>query len=444
MALFVLDGKPMKVLDPSLGQGALLEAIRRNSNRKIKTTGVEIDSGVIRFTPDKLIINDFLTTEFTSFFDGIICNPPYVRHHLILPGQKNTYINMANGITNLEIDRRIGLHVYFLIYALGLLKDGGRLAFIIPSDVFEGKFSPLLWKWITDHFKIHGIVSFDHDVLPFDRDINPVIALLEKTDDIPSEYPFMVIKSLSAGVDVYNELLSGTNIEMRNTKNYLRGGLTRPYLSNHQYVLGDFASVKRGVVTGNNDFFLMSYAESLDRNIPMEYLQYIIANTKDAPGIVLGHDDVYFDDAPYLKKNLMLNLDGRSISEYPDGVRDYILDGEKRGIHLGSVLSKRNPWYKAERRIPPTFLFTYLGSRRKRFVLNLTHAVPLTTFLCVYPLNLDHHHVQRLHLALNHEDVTRNLTLVGKTYGNGSIKVEPRALEMLPIPDHIVAMYQLV
>ena len=36
-----------------------------------------------------------------------------------------------------------------------------------------------------------------------------------------------------------------------------------------------------------------------------------------------------------------------------------------------------------------------------------------------------------------------NLRLVGKSYGAGAIKVEPRALESLPIPNHLVKKYGL-
>jgi hypothetical protein len=39
-----------------------------------------------------------------------------------------------------------------------------------------------------------------------------------------------------------------------------------------------------------------------------------------------------------------------------------------------------------------------------------------------------------LWLALEHPATIANLALVGKSYGSGAIKVEPRALERLPIP----------
>ncbi|MGB3420315.1 hypothetical protein [Dolichospermum sp. FACHB-1091] len=39
--------------------------------------------------------------------------------------------------------------------------------------------------------------------------------------------------------------------------------------------------------------------------------------------------------------------------------------------------------------------------------------------------------------------LSRNLNLVGKSYGSGAIKVESRNLDKVPIPEHIVDKYNL-
>jgi len=82
----------------------------------------------------------------------------------------------------------------------------------------------------------------------------------------------------------------------------------------------------------------------------------------------------------------------------------------------------------------PPFLFAYLGRRNARFIRNSAGVRPLTGFLCVYPRIQDREFARRLWQALRHPDTAANLSLVGKSYGSGAIKVEPRALERLPIP----------
>ena len=88
-----------------------------------------------------------------------------------------------------------------------------------------------------------------------------------------------------------------------------------------------------------------------------------------------------------------------------------------------------------EKRLPPPILFAYLGRRNTRFIRNLANVVPLTGFLCVYPKHDSKEYIDKLWDILQDPNTLRNLSLVGKSYGAGAIKIEPRALEKLPIPD---------
>jgi hypothetical protein len=90
------------------------------------------------------------------------------------------------------------------------------------------------------------------------------------------------------------------------------------------------------------------------------------------------------------------------------------------------------------RRVPP-FLFAYLGRRKARFVRNLAGVVPLTGFLCIYPHNDDTEFIEKLWRVLQNPLTTANLSIVGKSYGSGAIKVEPRALERLPLPSSVLS-----
>ncbi|HEV2237865.1 MAG TPA: hypothetical protein VGR57_14495, partial [Ktedonobacterales bacterium] len=104
------------------------------------------------------------------------------------------------------------------------------------------------------------------------------------------------------------------------------------------------------------------------------------------------------------------------------------------GLPDRPLISQRKPWYRMEARSVPPFLFAYLGRRNARFIRNTAGVLPLTGFLCVYPRDTDPHSLMQLWTVLQHPDTVANLARVGKSYGSGAIKVEPRALESLPIP----------
>jgi hypothetical protein len=91
-----------------------------------------------------------------------------------------------------------------------------------------------------------------------------------------------------------------------------------------------------------------------------------------------------------------------------------------------------------EVRQPPPILFAYLGRRNSRFIRNYAGVIPLTCFLCIYPHQNEPDFVDKLWQVLDHPETAANLPSVGKSYGSGAIKVEPRSLEKLPLPLYLV------
>jgi len=107
------------------------------------------------------------------------------------------------------------------------------------------------------------------------------------------------------------------------------------------------------------------------------------------------------------------------------------------------LISTRKPWFKMEQREVPPILFAYLGRRNTRFILNEAGILPLTGFLCVYPYSESARDVEMLWRALNHPATLENLRFVGKSYGEEAIKVEPRSLEDLIIPNLVLGEFGL-
>ena len=141
-----------------------------------------------------------------------------------------------------------------------------------------------------------------------------------------------------------------------------------------------------------------------------------------------GHRPSFASSGPILRQ---LRTHRRLV---PAGAR-----GEAMGLPQKALISTRRPWYKMEKRAVPPILFAYLGRRHARFILNQAEVIPLTGFLCVYPQRTDAAFVGKLWKILQHPQTVANLALVGKSYGDGAIKVEPRALERLPLPPAVVA-----
>ncbi|MCC6446336.1 MAG: SAM-dependent methyltransferase, partial [Armatimonadetes bacterium] len=224
-------------------------------------------------------------------------------------------------------------------------------------------------------------------------------------------------------------------VHIRQLSEGLITGLSRPtrQIQVTGPVLGNYASVLRGIATGGNEFFFMTKKQASLLGIPAEFLRSAVGRTRDVDGNELTEETMAALDAAG-RPTLLLSLDGRPMNAFPPAIQEYLREGEKAGLPEKALISQRRPWYKMEvRRVPP-FLFAYLGRRNTRFIRNLAGVVPLTGFLCVYPHKEETSHLQALWRILQDPETIENLSYTGKSYGSGAIKVEPRALEQLRLP----------
>jgi len=197
--------------------------------------------------------------------------------------------------------------------------------------------------------------------------------------------------------------------------------------------LSAFAKVMRGIATGANDFFFLTSAQLRQHGLEQRFFRRAVGRTRDCPGAVLRAKDLEALDRAG-RPTWLLSLDGLPEARLPAALRAYLKKGEQAGLAGRPLIATRKPWYRMEQRAAPALLFAYLGRRACRFVLNEAGVVPLTGFLCVYPKDRDPENIRRLWRALNHPATLANLLYVGKSYGDGAIKVEPRQLDALELP----------
>jgi len=461
MVEYVLAEKGGLLFDPAVGAGAFFRAAKVVAGEKglsVGFAGMEIDPVALSQAQENgLTEDDIALVEIADFilqapgkkFHAIVANPPYIRHHRITPERKVQLKHLSIQTIGKALDGRAGLHVYFLMRALSLLEENGRLAFIVPADVCEGKFASELWTWITANFTLDAIVTFSPEASPFPQiDVNPVILLIRRSAPgerfLWAKCCFQATSSFKYWVRSQFRDASRRDLIVieRDLKEGLSEGFSRePALckGKSRYVLGDFISVKRGIATGANDFFFMTAGKARELSIPEKYLTQAIGRTRDVVG-----DEITYRTLEEIEKKgrptLLLSLHEDNLENFPESVKQYLRKGEELGLPNRPLISQRNPWYKIETRIPPPFLFAYLGRRNSRFIRNYACVVPLTSFLCIYPKRNDEKNMDQIWNILTHPDVLAGLSMVGKTYGDGAIKVEPRFLEKLPVPDHVVEL----
>lgn len=451
------------IFDPGVGSGAFFRAGKRRmslNGRPLALTGCELDRGALNSglghgleaaDLERVIVGDFMAVDFGRRFQAVVANPPYVRHHRFPAEYKAALGAFGTRLTGQKLDGRAGLHVFFLMKALTLLEDGGRLAFIVPADICEGRFAPALWRWIGREYRIEGAVTFAPGASPFPGvDTNPIVLLISKAPPAATMRWAHVLradtKELLAWCEHGLPIGHTTHLEAveRNTSEALATGLTRRPVdeaSEDTVSFGHLFKVLRGVATGDNGFFFMTFKRAKELGLPENSFLRAIGRTRDhsdGANLTLGHlDELDRQDRP----TYLLSLD-RTPCVAARRAR-HLHKGEGEGLPSRPLIAQRKPWYRMETRQPPPWLFAYLGRRSCRFIRNQAGAVPLTGFLCVYPQQGVELDFAAATAVLNDERTLANLGRVAKSYGGGALKVEPRNLERLPIPRVVLAEHGL-
>lgn len=448
MAAWVTAEKPAVLFDPAVGPGTFFAAARR-AGFPGRFAGYELDATVMcegealgLKSPDfyNVTVGDFIASNGSERHAAIISNPPYIRHHRLDEARKAELRQLATRILGFAPDGRTGLQLFFFLKCLDKLAPGGRLAFLLPADVCEGVSSAAVWNRIAELFRVEAVMTFTQDAAPFPAvDTNAMVFLLSKLPPAP-RLTWMQVRerdrnALSKALQTRRSTKAVECLQ-RETAEAIETGLSRPPRSTPSGIpLRRFASVVRGIASGANEFFFLTRAQVRTHGLDEAMFLRALGRTRDCQASVLRSSDLENLEAGG-RPTWLLNIQTNAESLSPS-LRAYLQRGEQEHLHERALIRTRRPWFKMERRVPPPILFAYLGRRDCRFILNEAGVVPLTGFLCVYPLEPGKENARKLWTALNHPDTIANLAFAGKSYGGGAVKVEPRQLDSLEIPRHV-------
>lgn len=217
--------------------------------------------------------------------------------------------------------------------------------------------------------------------------------------------------------------------------------------------LEDFFTIKRGVETGDNGFFILGGARVRELDLPLEFLRPILPGPHRLPeGEIVADPEGY----PILEERLFL-LDAPLPEEeirggYPTLYR-YLQSGLERGVHLRYSCRHRSPWYAQERRPPAPYLCAYMGQSWEedeevpyRFILNHSRAIAPNIYLMMYPRpalarRLADDYSARVALWGGLNDMGgAELAARDPVYGDLSGRLEPNELGSVPA-DPVVALF---
>ena len=441
MAGWVFEEQVDLCVDPGAGSGGLLiPAARHPRRRDARLLGLDVDPLAVSMLKANARLRgmtgvearqaNFLLDELREQPSGILCNPPYSRHHVIPAKEKLAIHDGFEKRLGVRFNGLAALHVLFLVRALEVAADGARIAFITPSDWLDVGYGKKVKQWLLERAQVEAIVLIEESHLFFEGVLTTAaITLIRKTK--PTGEPTRVIR-LNAELPkakVVVDLLTGRTepgeivevpVSLDSATKWSRPAAKRRSGKR----LGSIARVRRGIATGSNSFFVISEAQRKRLGLEKGQLKRCITSPRVFTGTELTAEamDTMPDDVP----RWLVDCADPHASKRDSALGRYLRRGIRLGSHRGYLAEGRYPWHKLEQRGESHILFTYFNRDAPRFVRNLCGAVPLNNWLIIEPSEgVD---PDALFKALGSKSVGEQLIERRRIYGGGLWKLEPSEL----------------
>jgi len=449
MARWILQSKEChNILDPATGEGIFIKSILEIS-QNVSVDAFDVDEHIlsvcedsIKSLPGRANVNlhcrDYMAGDWERKYDGVICNPPYMRFQdydnrdrIIKTVKDNLRIHLS-GLTN--------LYTLFLLKSLGELREGGRMAYIVPSEFLNANYGEHVKEYLLREKSLRYVILFDFNSNPFDDAITTSCILLFDRGARHGSIDFVTIHAIdeldavSTKIDKGGSCRNHTKVPFSQIEPGLKWRAYYQQMNSHKYhnliPLPQIGSVSRGIATGSNDYFTFNKDKIHAHQMPDEALLPCITKSAHARGLFFTKDDF----ATIVRKNKKAYLlDGtRSQNE---NVRNYLRLGEEQDVHNKYLTSHRNPWYSQESRPPAPIWVGVFNRKGLRFVRNEAEIRNLTTFHCLY-LNMFYKNKANLVFAYLITTMAREVFDDNRReYGDGLEKFEPNDLNNSKVID---------
>jgi adenine-specific DNA-methyltransferase len=452
IAEWAVRGATDVVLEPSAGEASFLlaagERLRAlggsGAPARGQLRGVELHAGSAREAgvllreqrlAAEITVSDFFDVEPQASFDVVIGNPPYVRYQDFSGDARAKGLSAALA-AGVRLTGLTSSWAPFTVHATRFLKPGGRLGLVLPAELLTVSYAAAVRRFLLERFGKVRLVMFEQLVFPGVLE-EVVLLLAEGRGPAPSFEVFQArdvrdlerhsgavwtgftpdesgkwLPALLSGdaIDAYRELTAGPNFV--------------PMIG--------WGSTHLGAVTGNNRYFTLSAERAGGAGLTERELKRISPpGSTHLTGLSFETEDwtalLRHGEAGYLF--------------YPDALdpsaeaRRYVRAGQAAGVDQAYKCRVRTPWWRVPVLRAPDIFLTYMVHDRPRLVTNGAGVLHLNS---IYGITLAERHRELgrdlLPLACVNSLTLLGGEIVGRAYGGGMLKLEPREANRLPVP----------
>ena len=438
------------VLEPSCGEASFLLAAARRldalPDRPLfafdQLHGVEIHEESARAAQlllcaeghsAKIEVSDFFAYDRADKFSAVVGNPPFVRYQNFSGAARARSLEaaLAQGV---RLSGLASSWAAFVVKAAIHVAPHGRLALVLPAELLSVGYAAEVRRFLLSRFSRVRLITFEERVFP--EVLEEVVLLLAEGSG--GAQCFEVYQTRNAETLQAVDLATWTKHVPGENEKWTPALLAHSAFATYRDVaaasfeeMSAWGSAYLGAVTGNNGFFSLTAAEATALGLAEADLVRISPpGSRHLRGLALT-EAAWKQLGRGGARCYLLRPPG---DPSPAAMR-YIEQGEKDGAAGAYKCRVRSPWWRVPLVAIPDLFLTYMNHDRPRLVTNGVRAHILNSLYGV-KLSDDRRNIGRdlLPVASLNSVTLLGAEIVGRAYGGGLLKMEPREADKLPLP----------
>lgn len=453
---WTLEKNPRTLLEPSCGDGVFVQALSEvGIPEDLSFTGFEIletEAAKARVRcQNQPRLNwsiqgeDFLGWAINKMlgrrpeFDAVVGNPPFIRYQY-LPQESQQKAEAIFKILGLPFTKHTNAWVPFVLASIAMLKPGGRLGMILPSEIIHVAHAQSLRTYLGT--ECSRLLIIDPEEIWFDGTLQGAVILFAEKKRAPSDHSDGLGIIRVSGREFLNDDPGNLfNDTARMNGKTVEGKWTRALLTANERDLLDalcerpdihrfdqIAEVDVGIVTGANKFFLVP-DETVKQFKLQAFAHPMFGRSEHCPGVI-------YDERQH-QENARVGNPTNFIWFQKDAVKlskpvlEYIQLGEAQNLHTRYKCRIRSPWYAV-----PSVYTTKIGMLKRshdtpRLIYNRLGAFTTDT---AYRINTTVSTPEKLIYCFLNALTALSAELEGRHYGGGVLELVPTEIEKLLVP----------